>query len=159
MRSRRAFRSCARRSGTMRDSRATSKRGTAMATGSSLALAPDTAARSLAAIAVLPFTDMSPERDQSYFCEGVAEELIDALNGVAGLRVACRSCSFKFRDAGVDVREVGGNWRSRRWCRAACARQAISCASWFNSSTQPAAIADGRDASSTRLGDVFGDSG
>ena len=71
------------------------------------ALAPDTLAHSLAAIAVLPFTDMSPERDQSYFCEGVAEELIDALNGVEGLRVACRSCSFKFRDAGVDVREVG----------------------------------------------------
>ncbi len=70
-------------------------------------LAPDTGAQGLGAIAVLPFTDMSPERDQSYFCEGVAEELIDALNGVEGLRVACRSCSFKFRDAGVDVREVG----------------------------------------------------
>jgi adenylate cyclase len=61
----------------------------------------------VAAIAVLPFRDMSPERDQSYFCEGVAEELIGALNRVAGLRVACRSCSFRFRDAGVDVREVG----------------------------------------------------
>jgi adenylate cyclase len=60
-----------------------------------------------AAIAVLPFTDMSPQRDQGYFCEGVAEELIDALNRVDGLRVACRSCSFRFRDAGVDVRAVG----------------------------------------------------
>jgi adenylate cyclase len=59
------------------------------------------------AVAVLPFTDMSPERNQSYFCEGVAEELIDALNRVEGLRVACRSCSFRFRDAGVDVREIG----------------------------------------------------
>jgi TolB-like protein len=67
----------------------------------------ETISRDLAAIAVLPFTDMSPERDQSYFCEGVAEELIDALNQVEGLRVACRSCSFKFRDACVDVREVG----------------------------------------------------
>lgn len=70
-------------------------------------LVDDTGAEGFAAIAVLPFTDMSPERDQRYFCEGVAEELIDTLNGVAGLRVACRSCSFKFRDAGVDVREVG----------------------------------------------------
>jgi adenylate cyclase len=70
-------------------------------------LAPDAGAQALAAIAVLPFTDMSPERDQSYFCEGVAEELIDALNGVEGLRVSCRSCSFRFRDPGVDVREVG----------------------------------------------------
>lgn len=70
-------------------------------------LATDTSSRGPGAIAVLPFTDMSPERDQSYFCEGVAEELIDALNRVDGLRVACRSCSFKFRDGGVDVREVG----------------------------------------------------
>ena len=70
-------------------------------------LVEDTSSPGLGAIAVLPFTDMSPERDQSYFCEGVAEELIDALNHVDGLRVACRSCSFKFRDAGVDVREVG----------------------------------------------------
>ena len=70
-------------------------------------LATATSTLELPAIAVLPFTDMSPERDQSYFCEGVAEELIDTLNRVAGLRVACRSCSFKFSDAGVDVREVG----------------------------------------------------
>jgi TolB-like protein len=71
------------------------------------ALAADTGPPGSGAIAVLPFADMSPERDQSSFCEGVAEELIDALNRVDGLRVACRSCSFKFRDAGVDVREVG----------------------------------------------------
>ena len=45
------------------------------------------------AVAVLPFTDMSPERNQSYFCEGVAQELIDALNRVEGWRVACRSRS------------------------------------------------------------------
>jgi adenylate cyclase len=70
-------------------------------------LTREAGAHVLAAIAVLPFTDMSPERDQSYFCEGVAEELIDALNGIEGLRVSCRSCSFRFRDPGVDVREVG----------------------------------------------------
>jgi adenylate cyclase len=70
-------------------------------------MATETTSPEPAAIAVLPFTDMSPERDQSYFCEGVAEELIDALNRVEGLRVACRSCSFRFRDPGVDVREVG----------------------------------------------------
>lgn len=70
-------------------------------------LARGTDAPDLTTIAVLPFTDMSPERSQSSFCEGVAEELIDSLNRVAGLRVACRSCSFRFRDAAVDVREVG----------------------------------------------------
>ncbi|HKU16639.1 MAG TPA: winged helix-turn-helix domain-containing protein [Steroidobacteraceae bacterium] len=59
------------------------------------------------AIAVLPFMDMSPGRDQDYFCEGLAEELIDALTHVDGLRVSCRSCSFQFRGDGVDLREVG----------------------------------------------------
>lgn len=66
-----------------------------------------TGERPLTAIAVLPFTDMSPGRDQDYFCEGLAEELIDALTQVAGLRVAARSLSFQFRTAGVDLREAG----------------------------------------------------
>jgi adenylate cyclase len=59
------------------------------------------------AIAILPFADLSPDRDQDYFCEGLAEELIDALTQVDGLRVAARSSSFQFRGAAVDVREVG----------------------------------------------------
>jgi adenylate cyclase len=61
----------------------------------------------LPAIAVLPFMDMSPSRDQDYFCEGLAEELIDALTHVDGLRVAARTSSFQFRHGGVDLREVG----------------------------------------------------
>jgi adenylate cyclase len=68
---------------------------------------PAAASPALSAIAVLPFMDMSPSRDQDYFCEGLAEELIDALTHVDGLRVTCRSCSFQFRGAGVDLREVG----------------------------------------------------
>jgi adenylate cyclase len=59
------------------------------------------------AIAVLPFTDMSPGRDQDYFCEGLAEELINALTQFDGLRVAARSSSFHCQRAGMDVREVG----------------------------------------------------
>ena len=58
-----------------------------------------------AAIAVLPFADMSAERDQGYLCEGLAEELIDALTHVEGLRVAARTSSFQFR-GGHDLREV-----------------------------------------------------
>jgi TolB-like protein/Flp pilus assembly protein TadD len=61
----------------------------------------------LPAIAVLPFVDMSPNRDQDYFCEGLAEELIDALTHVDGLRVAARSSAFQFRNGAVDLREVG----------------------------------------------------
>jgi TolB-like protein/Tfp pilus assembly protein PilF len=59
------------------------------------------------AIAVLPFADMSPARDQQYFCEGLAEELINALAQVDGLRVVSRTASFQFRDAGADVQDIG----------------------------------------------------
>ncbi len=59
------------------------------------------------AIAVLPFADMSPGRDQDYLCEGLAEELINALTHVDGLRVAARTASFQFRSPGADIREIG----------------------------------------------------
>lgn len=61
----------------------------------------------ISAIAVLPFADMSPARDQDYLCEGLAEELINALTCIDGLRVASRTASFQFRDAGADIRAVG----------------------------------------------------
>ena len=41
-------------------------------------------------IAVLPFADMSPEKDQDYFCEGMADEIINALTKLVGLKVASR---------------------------------------------------------------------
>ena len=58
-------------------------------------------------IAVLPFADMSPQKDQDYFCEGMAEELIDALARLDGLRVVARTSAFQFRGKGHDLREVG----------------------------------------------------
>jgi TolB-like protein/Flp pilus assembly protein TadD len=58
-------------------------------------------------IAVLPFVDMSPDRDQDHLCEGLAEELINVLANVEGLRVASRTASFRFRAAGADVHEIG----------------------------------------------------
>src|SRR6266481_5126944 len=65
------------------------------------------ATHDLSAIAVLPFADMSPDRDQDYLCEGLAEELINALTYIDGLRVASRTASFQFRDSGADVRAIG----------------------------------------------------
>lgn len=61
----------------------------------------------VSAIAVLPFADMSPARDQDYLCEGFAEELINALTHVDGLRVAARAASFQFGGAALDVAAVG----------------------------------------------------
>jgi adenylate cyclase len=58
-------------------------------------------------VAVLPFRDLSPERDQDYFCEGAAEEIICALAELPGLRVAGRSAAFLFKDAQPDGRELG----------------------------------------------------
>jgi adenylate cyclase len=57
-------------------------------------------------IAVLPFADMSPGRDQDFLCEGLAEELIDALTHIDGLRVSARTTSFQFR-GDHDLREAG----------------------------------------------------
>ena len=58
-------------------------------------------------IAVLPFADMSPARDQDYFCEGMAEELIHALARLPGLRVASRTAAFQFKGHAGDMRAVG----------------------------------------------------
>jgi adenylate cyclase len=66
-----------------------------------------TASSSAPAIAVLPFVDMSPQRDLDYLCDGLAEELIGVLSGIEGLRVVARTVSFHFREPGADLRAVG----------------------------------------------------
>jgi serine/threonine protein kinase/Flp pilus assembly protein TadD len=58
-------------------------------------------------IAVLPFRNMSPDKDQDYFCEGIAEELINRLGKFQNLRVASRTSAFQFKDADSDIREIG----------------------------------------------------
>jgi serine/threonine protein kinase/Flp pilus assembly protein TadD len=58
-------------------------------------------------IAVLPFTDMSPEKDQEYFAEGIAEELINALAHIQGLRVVARTSAFALKSMNIDIREIG----------------------------------------------------
>jgi TolB-like protein/Tfp pilus assembly protein PilF len=58
-------------------------------------------------IAVLPFADVSPERDNQYFSDGLTEEIIDALARVDGLHVASRTSTFAVRARGLDVHQVG----------------------------------------------------
>src|SRR5207237_2534362 len=54
-------------------------------------------------IAVMPFADLSPAKDQEYFSDGLAEEILDALAHVEGLRVAGRASSFFFKGKNDDV--------------------------------------------------------
>ena len=67
----------------------------------------ESGAGSMPSIAVLPFADMSQEKDQAYFCEGIAEELINGLGRIQNLRVASRTSAFKFRGSDTDIREIG----------------------------------------------------
>jgi serine/threonine-protein kinase len=58
-------------------------------------------------VAVLPFSDMSPAKDQEWFCDGLAEELISGLAQVPGLSVAARTSTFQFKGHAQDIREIG----------------------------------------------------
>ncbi len=75
--------------------------------------APERADRAAAArdaavsIAVLPFTDMSAAKDQDWFCEGMAEEIMNALAGIEGIRVASRTSAFQARRHGADLPAIG----------------------------------------------------
>jgi TolB-like protein/Tfp pilus assembly protein PilF len=67
---------------------------------------PATTALPEKSIAVLPFVDMSQTKDQEYFCDGISEELLDALAKVEGLRVVARTSSFAFKGKNADVSEI-----------------------------------------------------
>jgi TolB-like protein len=69
------------------------------------ALAPP--ARLDKSIAVLPFVDLSETKDQEYLADGLAEELLDVLANLPGLRVIGRTSSFQFKNKNDDVRSIG----------------------------------------------------
>jgi len=58
-------------------------------------------------IAVLPFVDMSPDGDQEYFGDGIAEELLNELTRLKGLRVAGRTSSFSYKESDDDLQTIG----------------------------------------------------
>ena len=68
-------------------------------------LAPPRTART--SIAVLPFTNLSPNPDQAYFCEGMAEDILNALTKVPGLRVVARASSFRYAAKTHDIAQIG----------------------------------------------------
>jgi TolB-like protein/DNA-binding winged helix-turn-helix (wHTH) protein len=61
----------------------------------------------IGSIAVLPFADMTEEKDMEYFCESIAEDIINSLSHIKGLNVASRSSSFHFRSKAEDARTIG----------------------------------------------------
>jgi serine/threonine-protein kinase len=61
----------------------------------------------LPSVAVLPFVDMSPAKDQDYFGEGLAEEIIHALARLQGIRVVARTSAFALKSMKLDMREIG----------------------------------------------------
>ncbi len=74
---------------------------------SSPAQEPASVASSERTLAVLPFVDLSPEKDQEYFTDGMTEELLSALGRVDGIRVPSRTAIFALKDKGLDIGQVG----------------------------------------------------
>jgi TonB family protein len=58
-------------------------------------------------IAVLPFADLSPDKDQEYFCDGLTEELINRLTKIERLRIPARASAFSFKGKERDFQEIG----------------------------------------------------
>ena len=69
--------------------------------------APSITERAPRSIAVLPFVNMSADADNEYFCDGLAEELLNALARIDDLKVAARTASFSFRGKNAPMDEIG----------------------------------------------------
>jgi TolB-like protein/cytochrome c-type biogenesis protein CcmH/NrfG len=61
----------------------------------------------IASIAVMPFADLSPAKDQEWFCDGIAEEILNALTPLKNLRVAARASAFSLRGKSDDLTTIG----------------------------------------------------
>lgn len=68
---------------------------------------PHGAAGREVSIAVLPLANLSGDKENDYFSDGLTEEVINALGSISGLRVVARTSSFRYKNASLDVREIG----------------------------------------------------
>ena len=68
---------------------------------------PNAVARALNSIAVLPFSNISADAENEYFCDGLAEELLNALARIEDLKVAAQTSAFSFKSKNADIREIG----------------------------------------------------
>jgi len=106
-------------------------------------------------VAVLPFADLSPGKDQEYLSEGIAEEILNALARVDGLRVVGRTSSWFFKGKGARLADIGRELRVGTVLEGSVRREG----SRLRISAQLLAVPDGRTLWSERfdreLGDVF----
>ena len=79
-------------------------------------------------IAVLPFVDLSTEPKQAEFADGMAEEILDLLSRIPGLRVIGRTSSFSFRGHETDLRTIGASWARRTSLKARSGIPPSACA-------------------------------
>jgi TolB-like protein/Tfp pilus assembly protein PilF len=70
-------------------------------------MATDATVNEPSAIAVLPFVNMSSDREQEYFSDGLSEELLNLLTQIPALRVAARTSSFSYKNKNVNVAQIG----------------------------------------------------
>ena len=64
----------------------------------------------ISSIAVLPFRDMSPEKDQEWFCDGMAESILNALTHVGTLKVSAQTSSFAFKGKETGIKDIGSQF-------------------------------------------------
>jgi serine/threonine protein kinase/tetratricopeptide (TPR) repeat protein len=72
---------------------------------------PRAPSRALDSLAVLPFVNMSSDKENEYFSDGITEDLISALSQIDGLRIPARTSSFAFKDKRYDIRRIGRELR------------------------------------------------
>jgi len=83
------------------------------ATSGKSAPVAESAAPAAATIAVLPFADLSPDGDQSYFSDGISEEILNLLAGVSELNVTSRTSAFQFKGRELGIPEIAANLKVR----------------------------------------------
>ena len=91
-------------SGAAADASGTDSQGRAGSSAVATSIGPPPAA----SIAVLPFADLSAEKDQQYFSDGIAEEILNVLARIDGLKVASRTSAFQFRSAAAGIPAIAG---------------------------------------------------
>ena len=107
---------------------------------------PATLSHSPPSIAVLPFANLSADKEQEYFSDGLAEEIINLLAQIPGLKVIARTSAFAFNGKTEDIRKIAGTLDVTTFSKAACGEPGRASASTRSSSTRATAIISGRSA-------------